>query len=209
VSLAAGGTTACQFRPAAEAATGTGSGGTTGIGINTIPGLTALTISPATASLTASPDGAPQTLQYSVTGTVNGRQQDVTGQVSYMASPDGIVSVSRGGLVTTQKAGGLVTVTATAGTIVATATIKVTYAFSGADPSMTATVPADAATKFVGAKNDATRAPELVYPNDGVLFPPNVSGVEIHFRPGSSRRTSPRRSSRKRRRPAASGSSFP
>ena len=32
---------------------------------------------------------------------------------------------------------------------------------------------------------NAPSAPELVYPNDGVLLPPNVGRLEVHFRPGA------------------------
>src|SRR5579871_5954227 len=48
---------------------------------------------------------------------------------------------------------------------------------------MSTTVPPDASTHFTSTTNDSTRAPQLVYPNDGVLFPPNISGVEIPFQP--------------------------
>ena len=46
-------------------------------------------------------------------------------------------------------------------------------------------VPSNAATFFTTSKNDMSRAPQLIYPNDGVLFPPNVTGIEIHFMPGN------------------------
>src|SRR5262249_50817292 len=31
---------------------------------------------------------------------------------------------------------------------------------------------------------NVARNPELVYPNDGVLLPPNLFEIEVHFRPG-------------------------
>ena len=31
----------------------------------------------------------------------------------------------------------------------------------------------------------AGRAPDLVYPNDGVLLPPNLGRLEFHFKPGA------------------------
>ena len=172
--------TGCQFKPANEQPSGGGGG--SGFGI---PGLTSLQISPAMASLTATQGGPAQTQQYTVTGIVNGGSQNVSSRVAYSLSPAGIVSISSSGLVTTGRAGGSVTITASSGGLSATAVLKVTYSFTGADPKMTATVPADAATKFTSTTNDASRAPQLVYPNDGVLFPPNVSGIEIHFTPGA------------------------
>ena len=50
-------------------------------------------------------------------------------------------------------------------------------------------VPSNAGTFFTTTQNDASRAPQLIYPNDHVLFPPNVTGIEIHFMPGSSSNT--------------------
>ena len=178
----------CSFSPGAVS---TGSGATTGGtggtgGSSAPPGLTALTISPSTASLTVSGGGPAQTQQYKVTGTVNGHQQDMTSQVSYSASPAGVVNVSAGGLaVTTGTAGGVVTVTATSGTVSATAILTVNYTFVGPDPGMASSVPTNAPGLFTTTTNDASRAPQLIYPNDGVLFPPNVSGIEIHFMPGA------------------------
>jgi hypothetical protein len=177
---------ACRFKTA-DQPTGTGGSGATGLGGTggpMISNLTALSISPPTATLTVTPGGPAQTLQYTVTGTVNGQDQDVTTKVAYTTTPSGVVTVSPGGLVTTLSAGGQVKVTATSGTLTATATLTVVYGFSGADPGMASSVPSDASTKF-GGSDDATRAPQLVYPNDGVLFPPNVSGIEIHFTPGA------------------------
>ena len=178
----------CSFSPNAsstESRATTGSTGGTG-GSSAPPGLTALTISPPTASLTVSGGGPAQMQQYTVTGTVNGHQQDMTGQVSYSASPAGVVTVSSAGLaVTTGTSGGVVTVTATSGTVSATATLTVNYTFVGPDPGMASSVPTSAPGLFTTTTNDASRAPQLLYPNDGVLFPPNVSGIEIHFMPGA------------------------
>ncbi|HSY38959.1 MAG TPA: hypothetical protein VLA79_05505 [Polyangia bacterium] len=136
--------------------------------------------------MTISGGGPAQMQQYKVTGTVNGHQQDMTSQVSYSTSPSGVVNVDSGGLaVTTGTTGGIVTVTATSGTVSATATLTVNYTFVGPDPGMASSVPTNAPGLFTTTTNDASRAPQLIYPNDGVLFPPNVSGIEIHFTPGA------------------------
>lgn len=50
----------------------------------------------------------------------------------------------------------------------------------GAQPA----IPADAGAKFGGAA-DATRAPRVVYPNDGVMLPPNLRRLDVHFDPGT------------------------
>ncbi len=180
----------CSFSPKNVAGTGgvgamPGSGGNTG-GSMGIGGLTSLTISPPSATLMVTSGGAAQTQQYQVTGMVNGKSQDVTGQVSYSASPSGIVTINSTGLaVTTGTVGGVVTITASSGAASTSATLTVKYTFVGPDPGMTSTVPPGAPGLFGTTTNDASRAPQLVYPNDGVLFPPNVSGIEIHFIPGA------------------------
>jgi hypothetical protein len=45
-------------------------------------------------------------------------------------------------------------------------------------------VPPDAPDRFAGEET-ATGAPRLVYPADGVLLPPNLRELELHFIPGS------------------------
>jgi hypothetical protein len=172
----------CSFSPQKSGANngGAGIGGTA-----TIPGLTALSISPTSATLMVTSGGPAQKQQYKVTGTVNGQSQDVTGQVAYSVSPGGIVTVSQGLAVTTGTSGGVVTITASANSLIATATLTVSYTFVGADPGMSSTVPSNAPSLFTTTTNTASRAPQLIYPNDGVLFPPNVSGIEIHFMPGA------------------------
>jgi hypothetical protein len=155
-----------------------------------VPGITALAISPPTATLTVTSGGPAQTQQYTVLGTVNGGQQDVTNRVDFSVDPPGVVTISPSGLATTTgTTGGVVKVKAFSGSLTATATLTVIYSFTGADPGMVATVPADAGSRFTSTANDQSRAPVLVYPNDGVLFPPNISGVEIHFLPGSDSNT--------------------
>lgn len=44
--------------------------------------------------------------------------------------------------------------------------------------------PANASTMF-GGSVDTNRAPTIVYPQDGVLMPPNVNTIDIQFSPGS------------------------
>jgi hypothetical protein len=176
---------ACSFSPDKS---GSGSGGSTGTGNTTgrnIPGLTSLTISPTSATMTASNGGKQPTQQYTVMGTVNGRTQDVTSQVGYSMSITGVVTMSSSGLATAVgTTGGVILITAEANGLTASATLTVRYSFTGADPGMP-NVPSNAATLFTTTDNDTTRAPQLIYPNDGVLFPPNVTGVEIHFMPGA------------------------
>ena len=191
----------CGFKPAALPPPPTGTGGTTptidggsggtsgAAGSQVRTGPTSLTLSPASATMTVA-NGAPaQTQQYMVSGIVNGQTQDLTSQASYTVSPPGVITIDNTGLATsTGTAGGKVTVTANVGSATASATLIVNYTFTGADPGMTG-IPTGASSIFTTTTNDTTRSPQLVYPNDGVLFPPNITGIEIHFQPGSTSNT--------------------
>jgi hypothetical protein len=193
LGLAASAALGCGFTPQSPPGGGTGGtappppgAGGTSSGTPMPPGLTALAISPSMASLTVTSDGPLPTQQYTVTGTAGGQSQDLTGTATYSAMPPGVVTIDQTGLATaTGKAGGAVTVVASSGGLSAKATLLVKNVFVGADPGAAGTgVPAGAATIVSGAPADPARAPQLVYPNDGVLFPPNLGGIEIHFTPG-------------------------
>jgi len=191
---AAGGLSACSFAGKQSGGTGGSSGGGTGGtnhgtgGTTMITGLTSLDISPGMATVSVTNGGAPVTQQYKVTGVVNGQTQDLTSMVQYNLSTAGVITIDKNGLATTtDTGGGAVTITATSGNVSASATLIVNYTFSGADPGPAGKgVPANAGSILSGAPNDPSRAPQLVYPNDGTLFPPNVTGIEIHFLPGGS-----------------------
>ena len=180
-SSGTGGTGPASGSGASGATTGTGGGS----GGNT--GVTGLSITPSSAMLAVTSGGPAQTQQYKVTGMVNGQMQDLTSTASYTLNPVGVVTIDSKGLATTTGArGGVVTVMATAGSVSASATLTVSYTFVGPDPGMAgSSVPTGAPGIFTTSTNDSSRAPQLVYPNDGVLFPPNVSGIEIHFTPGA------------------------
>lgn len=87
--------------------------------------------------------------------------------------------------------GGQTVVSATDGTTTATASITVVVATTRVvpPPSGGSPVPNDPGPIVDRAPPDPARAPKLVYPNDGVLVPPNLNTLEIHFRKGSDRNT--------------------
>jgi hypothetical protein len=178
----------CNFAPKSQISGAGGSSGSGSGGTSMIGGLTALQIDPAMDTIMVTGGGPTVTKQYKVTGTVNGQSQDLTSQVSYTVVPNGVVTVDAHGLATaTGKAGGRVTITASSGTFSAQATLLVDFSFTGADPGPAGKdVPGDAGNIFSGAPQDDARAPQLVYPNDGSLFPPNITGIEVHFLPGDS-----------------------
>ncbi|HVT07451.1 MAG TPA: hypothetical protein VHO67_08330 [Polyangia bacterium] len=190
-------TAGCAFKGNKESLSGAGGGGPlTGTGGGTggtpqIGGLSALQITPGTAMISVSTGAPPATQQFMVTGTINGQSQDVTSMVTYSVTPTGIVTIDASGLATsTGTSGGVVTVTAASGSVTAQATLVVNYTFTGADPGTAGMgIPSNAGTLFSSAPADPTRAPQLVYPNDGALFPPNVTGIEVHFVPGAAANT--------------------
>jgi hypothetical protein len=90
----------------------------------------------------------------------------------------------RGGLLTVQARA------ASADGTIATVTTPLLVRLAGEhlpvrySPQATPELPENAASFFTGEPAPA-RAPELVYPNDGVLLPPNLGRLEVHFRPGA------------------------
>src|SRR5690606_35808857 len=96
-----------------------------------------------------------------------------------------------------QQRGGTLTVRAQAANTdgsISTATTQLQVRVSGAitpaedAPEAQPALPADPAAHFRGTPAPA-RAPILVYPNDGVLLPPNLGQLEVHFRPGAAQNT--------------------
>jgi hypothetical protein len=106
-----------------------------------------------------------------------GAEQEVTTSVTWFVNRPALVPQIADGLATTSdSAGGVVLVTASTSTLVSgSATLNIK-------------LPADPSGVF-GGPGDDKRAPQLVYPNDGVVVPPNLNGIEVHFRPGSTSNT--------------------
>jgi hypothetical protein len=171
-----------------------GSGNSTGgvSGLSSIPGLESMRIEPAMATVTIQ-GGVAATQQFKAIGVFAGmKERDVTREVTWRTDNSLKANVdndTKKGLVTTgTTVGGLVRVNAAAGllqtdarlTIRMVATVPDSNLAAGSDP-----LPADPAATFDGAIADATHNPKLVYPADGVLLPPNLFGIEIHFIPAS------------------------
>lgn len=93
--------------------------------------------------------------------------------------------VQQGGVVTVQAQAmnGDGTVT----TVTTTITVKLTgsvLAPAGTGPG-TPALPANPQTVFQQATASTTLAPTLVYPNDGVMLPPNLQRLETHWKPAT------------------------
>lgn len=149
--------------------------------------FTAIRVEPATATVVVSP-GKPATQQFRAFGkAANGAEREITTMVSWATDRPALAMTDAGGLATTSSfAGGQVSVRASSGTISGSARLLITFSAinqaegAGAMPPLPATPGAS-----FGGTVDPARAPELVYPNDGVLLPPNLNGIEVHFRPGA------------------------
>jgi hypothetical protein len=172
---------------------GSSTAGTTGTAGTTppLPQFASLRIEPPTASVSVQP-GSPATQTFKAFGkTAAGDEQEITSDASWWVDrPLLVPSLSAGIATTTDTVGGVAQVHVTVGvaTAAATLSIKLTAANLATGAGATPALPAAPAQAFKGA-GDPTRAPQLVYPNDGVLFPPNLNGVEVHFRPGSTANT--------------------
>jgi WD40 repeat protein len=180
--------------------------------------LSAVHIVPANAMLTVKA-GAQVTQTYQVLGIVDGMspEVDVTSRFVFYVPDNYLVGgfPANGGPTFTSRLpmaptdppqqGGTLTVQAQAanpGNAMVTATTSLTVQLLAqlSDPSGAA-VPANAQNLFgplpdgggadsgSGAGPDPTRAPTVYYPNDGVMLPPNLKQLEVHFQPGSTKNT--------------------
>lgn len=89
----------------------------------------------------------------------------------------------RGGKLTVQAQAANTNDPITTVTTTLTVTVVDVGMAAAGTPAATPALPADPASAFQGTE-DPTLAPTLVYPNDGVLLPPNLSALEIHWLPG-------------------------
>jgi len=167
-----------------------GDGGTTPPTPSPIAGLTAIRIDPATATVTLDLTKAPPTQKFEAYGTINGHEQKITDRVSWSSDHTIVATVDKTGLAKVGTSGGIATITARNGNVGGNAhlTVMLTGVFTADGAGAMPALPGNPGSKFNGTA-DISRAPQLVYPNDHVLFPPNVFGVEVHFRKGSNSNT--------------------
>jgi hypothetical protein len=126
----------------------------------------------------------PAHATYRATGTfAQGRTEDITARASFSVDDLSLGSFTGADLTTGVDHGGVTGVSAVLGGVVGRAryTLSVHRIFN--DPGST-NLPPQLPTLF-GKPPVAARAPQLVYPNDGVLVPPNLGQLEIHFLPGA------------------------
>jgi hypothetical protein len=145
--------------------------------------LVSIAVTPADQELVID-NGEPATSVYTAMGTfADGHTEDISDRAAFslvnpelgaFLGPDFKSTLDQGGRtrVVAQYAG----VQADTGLVIR---IRERYTDPGATD-----LPTDPAAPF-GGPADAARAPDVVYPNDGVLLPPNLRLLEVHFRPGA------------------------
>jgi hypothetical protein len=144
--------------------------------------VTSLAITPANQTLTIA-QGVAATSTYTVTGTfADGHTADVTDLVSLSVANISLGSFGTAGAFTTGTTnGGVTQVIAKAATLQASTGLTVVFQQTWTDPGSPGTP-----TGVFGGSADPARAPTLVYPNNGVVVPPNMQQLEFHFLPGPS-----------------------
>jgi hypothetical protein len=157
----------------------------------TIVGLTALRLEPLDATIEII-DGVPATLEYHAFGTFEGGvEREVTDEVTFnLASPSPLGAFHASTFTSYSVSGGVGEVSVRAnGLFEATSlTIRMRSTIAIPPTGGAPALPSNPASLF-GGTADASRAPNLVYPNDAVVLPPNLGRIEIHWLTGSSANT--------------------
>jgi hypothetical protein len=147
-----------------------------------LSGITALSIKPIDQTLVVV-QGQPATSGYVAIATyADGHFADVSPYVQWSLEDATLGGFTVADLTTTTTHGGKTIVNAVAGALHDSTGLTVRLQQTWNDPGST-TLPVDPAAPFSGPPA-AARNPTLVYPNNGVLVPPNLGRLEMHFRPG-------------------------
>jgi len=168
---------ACSTRGGERSGEGRDGGpGGTDTGTTVPPG--ALRLDPATAEVSVS-RGIPAVLTYRafLVGE-GGSEQEVTDEASFSLTTPELGSFAGSTFTSSTERSGRTRVIAMArgATGMADLTVLLEHVVIGPGAGE------DAPGKFGGA-DDPSRAPEIVYPNDGVIVPPNLNELELHFLP--------------------------
>lgn len=149
-----------------------------------IAGLVEISVTPVDLDLLI--DGTtPATATYTATGRFDdGHLEDVTDRVAWTLADQSLGGFNVGAFTSVLTHGGVTRVVANRGGIIGQTGLTLRLRQRHVDPAATG-LPTDPAMPFTGPAAPS-RAPDLVYPNDGVLLPPNLSRLEVHFMPGPS-----------------------
>ncbi len=166
----AGCTTQTVHPPAGDAGPGADAGGATGD----------IRIEPADAER-AIVDGVPAVVDYRAFVTEGGVEREVTSEVTWVSGDLTLGSFSGARFTSSTDRGGRNSILAQLGTLRGTTTLTLRLS----RVVVTGGAPPDAPSRF-GGPEDASRAPTIVYPSDGVVVPPNMREIELHYRTGGS-----------------------
>ena len=151
-----------------------------GGGDDDLPPGASLRLEPATAELLVA-NSTPATQVYRVIARdEDGDDHDVSADAALSLGLPSLGSFTGARLTTAPDRGGRTEVTATWGGMLATGDLTIRLRTVIIEPG----VPADAEGDFAGASGGGA-APALIYPDSGVIVPPNLNTMEVHFQPGA------------------------
>ncbi len=111
----------------------------------------------------------------------DGREREITSEVLWQSSVTTLGTFTGSQFTSAADLGGRTNIFARYGSQTGTTTLTLRLE----RVIVVAGTPPDAATRFGGAA-DPSLAPEIVYPDDGTVVPPNLQVLEVHFRaPGA------------------------
>ena len=151
-------------------------------GDGSLEGLVSIEVKPTDQVLTID-QGVAATSTYTALGTFEGgRIEDISTRVQWA-----LVEPTLGGFVSNDfttgvTKGGQTRVIANANGIEGSTGLTIRMRQTYTDPGSTG-LPPNPQDLFGGPATGAV--PSLVYPNDGVIVPPNLGKLELHFRPGN------------------------
>jgi WD40-like Beta Propeller Repeat len=148
-----------------------------------IPGLASIAISPSNPTVFIEQDVGP-TQAFTADGAfMDGHHEDITTRVAWTLDKVSLGRMMGPMFIGYTTFGGRTLITATAGTKMGSTQLSIGLHKSVNDPDAT-NLPADPGSVFAGPA-DPARNPDVVYPNDGALLPPNLLRLEVHFRPAA------------------------
>jgi hypothetical protein len=139
-----------------------------------------LTITPGAVTLTVQ-NGVAATQTYTVTAVdASGAATDVSADAMLTVGTTSLGSFAHNVFTSAPDHGGKTIVTASWNGLTATADLTILLRSVIVEPGAPGSSPGD-----FGGATPGGPPPELVYPDTGVIVPPNLDTMELHFRPGS------------------------
>jgi hypothetical protein len=143
-------------------------------------GFGMLRLEPSVATLVVGTNDRPVTQRFGAYKLLDGRSTRVTQKLRWSTDQPNLVQIDGDGLATVQALrGGDVVIAATNGRDVATARLTVKVGLTSPEDGLAK----DVSSLFDSTAVDPARAPEILYPAEGTLLPPNLPAFELHFRP--------------------------